>query len=40
MTVNACTYSYRIVMNNIYFLNPHSVHICNDKLLRNFLFFV
>ena len=20
-------------MNNIKFLNPHSVHICNDKLL-------
>ena len=33
MTVNTYTYSYKIVMSNISFLNPHSVHICNDKLL-------
>ena len=27
ITVNAYTYSYKIVVNNILFLNPHSIHI-------------
>ena len=30
MTVNAYTYSYEIVVNNVLFLNPHSVHICTE----------
>ena len=27
VTLNAYTYRYKIVMNSISFLNPHSVHI-------------
>ena len=33
MTINVYTHSDKIIIHNIYFLNPHSVHIFNDKLL-------